>query len=120
MTEPPITYTWKIERIDCAPIDGQLVNVVRQIHWRLLGSDDTNTVELYGDILLESPTPAQFSPYSELDQSTVIDWLEAAINARAEVEDSGELSVEQLHHSLARMLDATRVPPVQPMPLPWE
>jgi hypothetical protein len=119
MTTPEITYTWKIERIDCAPIEGQLTDVVRKIHWRLFANDGINTLDLFGDISLETPSPAQFTPFSRLRKFMVLRWVEAKINARAQLPGSEEPSVAQLYEGLAGMLAAKRIPSVRPLPIPW-
>jgi hypothetical protein len=116
MTEPTITYTWQIERLDAAPAEGDLHDVVRKIHWRLFGSDGTNTMDLYGDVPLGDADPADFTAYADLNEATVITWLEAAIDARAGEE---EPTVAQMHTGLAGMLAAKRTPAVVPMAPPW-
>jgi hypothetical protein len=117
MTEPTVTNTWRIERLDVAPIEGALTNVIRKIHWRLFGSDGTNTLDIYGDALLGDADPSAFTPFEELTQPVVIDWLEAAIDARAGDE---EPTVAQMRTGLAEMLAAKRTPSMVPMPMPWE
>jgi len=116
MTEPTITYTWQIERLDAAPVEGELHDVVRKIHWRLFGADGVNTLDLYGDVLLGDADPTDFTAYTDLNEATVITWLEAAIDARAGEE---EPTVAQMHTGLAGMLAAKRTPSVVPMPVPW-
>ena len=116
MTEPTVTYTWRIERLDAAPTQGELTDVVRKIHWRLFGSDGVNTTDTYGDVPLGNADPDSFVVYEELDQETVIGWLEAAIDARA---GEDEPTVEQLRAGLAGVLAAKRTPAIVPMPLPW-
>ena len=116
MTEPTVAYTWRIERLDAAPTEGALTNVVRKIHWRLFGSDGTNTLDLYGDVPLGDVNPEDFTLFENLTEATVITWLEAAINARA---GEGEPTVAQIRTSLAGMLAAKRTTSVEPMPMPW-
>jgi hypothetical protein len=118
MTEPTVTYTWRIERLDAAPTEGELTNVVRKIHWRLFGSDGINTTDVYGDIPLGSADPADFTLFENLSEATVISWLEAAIDARA-AEGEEEPSVAQLRTGLAGVLAARRTPAIVPMPVPW-
>ena len=116
MTEPTITYTWRIESLDAAPTEGELTNVVRRIHWRLFGTDNANTLDLYGDVPLGSADPEDFILFENLTEATVVTWLEAAIDARAGEE---EPTVTQLRAGLAGMLAAKRTPLVVPMPVPW-
>jgi hypothetical protein len=116
MTEPTITYSWKIEQLDATPMEGDLANVVRKVHWRLFGSDGINTMDLYGDVLLSAADPTDFVAYTNLAEATVIDWLEAAIDARA---GDDQPDVAQLQANLAAMLAAKRSPSVVAMPVPW-
>jgi hypothetical protein len=116
MTEPAITYTWRIERLDAAPTEGALTNVVRKIHWRLFGADGTNTLDLYGDVPVGDADPEDFTLFENLTEATVITWLEAVIDARA---GEGEPTVAQMRTGLAGMLAAKRTPSVEPMPVPW-
>jgi hypothetical protein len=116
MTEPTVTYTWRIERLDVALTGGTLTNVVRKIHWRLFGDDGTNTLDLYDYVTLGDADPEDFTLFENLTEATVITWLEAAINARA---GEGEPTVAQIRTSLAGMLAAKRTTSVEPMPMPW-
>lgn len=116
MPEPTISYEWRIERLDAAPTEGELTNVVRNIHWRLFASDGINTTDVYGDVPLGAADPDDFIAYTELTLATVITWLEATINARA---GEDKPTVEQLRSGLAGVLAAKRTPAIVPMPLPW-
>lgn len=116
MTEPTVAYTWRIERLDVAPSEGELTDVVRKIHWRLFGTDGINITDTYGDVPLGNAEPANFVVYEELDEAMVIGWLEATIDARA---GEDEPTVEQLRAGLAGILAAKRTPAIVPMPLPW-
>jgi hypothetical protein len=116
MTEPTTTYTWRIEQLDAAPTEGDLISVVRTIHWRLLGTDGINTMDLYGDAPLAGADPDDFTNYEDLTEATVVDWLEAAIDDQA---GDGGPTVQQLRANLAGMLAAQRTPDVTPLPVPW-
>jgi hypothetical protein len=117
MTEPTVTYTWRIERLDAAPTEGALANVVRKVHWRLFGADGTNTLDIYGDVPLGDADPEDFTLFENLTEATVTTWLEAAIDARAGEE---EPTVAQMRTGLAGMLAAKRTPSAVPMAPPWE
>jgi hypothetical protein len=118
MSEHTVTHSWRIERLDCTPVKGELLDVVARIHWRLLGSDGTNTANLYGEIALPPASPGQFLPYPELDEETVVAWLKAAIDARASA-GSDEPTVAQLESSVAGMVAAMAEPAVISMEVPW-
>ena len=118
MAEPTVTHTWRIERLDVAPTEGELTNVVRKIHWRLFAADGINTTDVYGDIPLGSADPAAFALFAGLTEATVIGWLEAAIDARA-AEGEEVPSVAQMRTGLAGILAAKRAPAIVPMDVPW-
>jgi hypothetical protein len=117
MPEPAVTFGWLIERLDTAPAEGGLVDVVRRIHWRLLAADDQNAVDAYGSALLPSPEPGAFVPFADLTPAAVTGWVEAAIDAAAG-EDSP--TVGQLRAGLTGILAAKRGPQLVPMQPPWE
>lgn len=112
-----VTYTWKIEQLDVAPVVGGLSNVVSKIHWRLLASDGANGAECYGDQILLPPDPSDFSPYASLTEVAVIACLESLIDANA---GEDRLTVAQLRQGLAGILAAKAAPHTEPLPLPWE
>lgn len=117
MTQPTIIYNWKIEGLDVATSQGDLQEVVRMVHWRLLASDGLNTADCYGETLLNEAGSEEFIPYPELTPETVISWLEEAINSRAREE---EPTIQQLRDCLAGVLSFKREPEIIPIPLPWE
>lgn len=126
MPEPTVTYEWRIERLDVAPDEGGLTNIVRAIHWRLVATDGLNTADTYGHVVLSSPDPAGFIAYPELTQQIVSDWLTVAIDARAASDEHEEEgcatvppTVANLCFALAGVLAAKRTPQVVPMPPPW-
>ncbi len=116
MPDSTVTYSWRIERLDAAPFEGELTSVVRKIHWRLFATDGTNSTDTYGEVPLDSANPEEFIPYQELTVAAVIPWLEAAIDSRA---GEDEPSVDQLRWRLAIILAAKLGPTIAPMPLPW-
>jgi hypothetical protein len=115
MSEPTVTYSWRIERIDCAPTSDS-ANEVHRVHWRLFGTDGTNTADLYGDVFLAPADPETFIAYGDLNESTVISWLEAAIDASAGDENP---TVAQMRAGLAGIL-AAKGAELLPTPKPWE
>ena len=103
-----ITYTWSISKLDCAPSENGLTNVVKTIHWILQGQDENGiTASFSNSYPLPSPTPESFTDYSTLAQETVIGWLES------------NLDVGYLHSYLANEIASKYNPPITPLPLPW-
>ena len=112
-----VTYEWKIEQLDVLPSTESLSNVVHRVHWRLCATDGGEVADFHGAATLSPPAEAAFVDYSGLAHNTVIEWLEAAIDAKATAND-GEGSVAQMRSDLAVML-ATAASRAVPMALPW-
>ena len=103
-----ITYTWSISRLDCAPSENGLTNVVKVIHWGYTGQDENGTsASLNNSYPLPEPTPEAFTDYSLLTEETVISWLE------------GSLDVGYLQTRIANEIASQYNPPITPLPLPW-
>jgi hypothetical protein len=103
-----ITYTWDIFRLDCAPSENGLTNVVKTIHWILQAKDGNEiTASFNNSYPLPLPSPEEFTDYSTLTKETVIGWLES------------NLDVGYLHTYLANEIASKYNPPITPLPLPW-
>ena len=114
-----VTYEWKIEQLDVVPSTEDLSNVVYRIHWRLCASAGDLDTDFHGVATLSPPAEAAFVDYSELTNETVVEWLQAAIDAKALAND-GEASVAQMRRDLATMLGVEVAAAASvPMALPW-
>ena len=103
-----ITYTWSISKLDCAPSENGLMDVVKIIHWSLTGIDENGVSESFRNSYpLPSPSPEAFSDYSTLTKETVIGWLES------------NLDVGYLQTYLANEIASKYNPPIASLPLPW-
>ncbi len=103
-----ITYTWSISRLDCAPSENSLTNVVKVIHWVLTGKDENNISASMGNSYpLPSPSPEAFTDYSTLTEEIVIQWLES------------NLDVNYIKTRLLNEIELQYNPPITPLPLPW-
>lgn len=103
-----ITYTWSISRLDCAPSENGLTNVVKVIHWGYTGQDENGTSASFNSSYpLPSPSPKEFTDYSTLTKETVVGWLR------------NSLDVGHLHTRLANEITSQYNPPITPLPLPW-
>jgi hypothetical protein len=67
-----ITYTWIINNIDARPIVNGLVNVISNVHWRLIGTDGVNTTTRFGDVELDWPDSDKFIQFDELTEDQII------------------------------------------------
>lgn len=103
-----ITYTWSISRLDCAPSENGLTNVVKVIHWGFAGRDENGTsASMSNSYPLPSPSLESFADYSTITEETVVNWLES------------NLDVGYLQSFLANEIAKTYNPPITPLPLPW-
>ena len=103
-----ITYTWSILRLDCAPSENGLTNVVKVIHWGLTGADENGiTASLNNSYPLPSPSSEVFADYSTLTEETVISWLE------------NNLDVGYIKTKLSNEIASQYNPPITSLPFPW-
>lgn len=85
-----INYTWNVSTVDVKEIDGN-ADTVFNVHWRLTGTDDTNTVKdmlgndtpaiasVYGAQSLDTSDLSNFTAFADLTTSDVQGWVEAAM-----------------------------------------
>lgn len=105
-----ITYTWKVSQMDAYPLyDGQ-TDVVFTVHWNLTGMEDSYRGYVYGTVGLTLNTGETFTPYDELTESQVINWVKQAL---------GEELVASYEASVAEQIDIQINPPIVSPPLPW-
>ena len=88
-----ISYTWDCKTCDTYPTKSGKSNVVYNVHWRLTGTDDTNTVKdnagndvaatatVYGTQQVATDDLSSFTNWSSLSESTVQGWVETAMGA---------------------------------------
>ena len=103
-----ITYTWSISKLDCAPLENGLTNVVKIIYWGLTGTDENGvSASMSNSYPLSSPSPEVFVDYSTLKEETVISWLE------------NNLDVGYIKTKLANEIVSQYNPPITSLPFPW-
>lgn len=104
--------TWQIDAMQCKVQEGDLTNVVFQVHWRCSGTqvegDKTYSASVYSTCSLPAPE-GQFTEYADLTKEQVLGWIWAA-----GVDKTGtELAVE-------RQIQLQINPPVVTLPNPWQ
>tara|TARA_R100000654_G_scaffold41896_1_gene68032 strand:+ start:1874 stop:2197 length:324 start_codon:yes stop_codon:yes gene_type:complete len=75
-----ITKTWEINTIERDVSDGFVTKVI----YRVKGlSDSVEKARLTGEVIFEKPSslPSDFIAFTSLDTSTVLGWVQTAINA---------------------------------------
>ena len=101
------TYSWVISALDTAPSENGLTDVVKTIHWRFVGANETHTAEIYSTIPLEAPESENFTAFESLTKEQVEAWLESKLN-RSDLENSINQQLERLAN-----------PPIVSKSVPW-
>jgi len=79
-----IKFVWTISALDCDVDKDGLKNVVKTIHWRLLGVNNNNiSAELYGTQTVGEPNADNFKAFDDLEKQDIIDWLNATMDVAA-------------------------------------
>lgn len=102
-----IQYNWIISAMDTAPQDGELLDVVKRVYWRLAGTDGDIYAEDFGSMPCATPSETDFTAYPDLTEDQVISWLEAG------------LDVEAFKANVATKIADIKNPPIVNLPLPW-
>jgi hypothetical protein len=105
-----LQVTWKIDQVDAIPQLGTRTNIVRIVHWRANGVDDTFTSTTYGAVQLPEPTD-QFIEFQNLTETQIIEWVKTAL---------GEEQVAGIETDLGRMIENQKNPPIITPMLPWQ
>lgn len=116
-----IKYTWKINSVGYAEVDGDS-NVVVQVNYQRLASNRSKQVSDARVMSFEADSLAgPFTPYADLTEADIIGWIEAyeANQAVVELADgTTQTSLDRTDKDLATQLQ--RVDPVKADRLPWE
>lgn len=102
-----ITTNWLIEALDCKPHEGNLDDVVIVAHYRCNGTDGTYNGTVYGTCSFSQPGDP-FTPYDQLTQDQVLQWVWADGVDRFATESA-----------VVQQIDNQINPPVITPPLPW-
>ena len=84
-----ISYTWNVSTVDTYPTHEEKDDVVYNVHWRLIATDDANndadgnpqTASVYGSQSLDVSDLSSFKAFADLKTSDVQGWVEAALGA---------------------------------------
>ena len=72
-------YNWIITR-EFAPQENNLEKVIKSIHWRYQAKEDDLIADIYGQYALPEADPENFTPYEEITDKVIIEWLEEALD----------------------------------------
>jgi hypothetical protein len=97
------TYSWDCRTVDTYPTQGELTDVVYNVHWRLTGTEGAHSATSIGtqNLTLETIQPEGFIAFEDLTHEQVIAWVEEAM---------GEDKVLELKASLDNQVAALITP----------
>lgn len=105
-------YAWVISQMDTKPQEGNLNDVVVNVHWRRVATavdgDKTYTADSYGSMPCSQPSETDFTAYPDLTYAQVCGWLDAG------------LSVASIDAGLDSVIQTEINPPIIVLPNPWE
>jgi hypothetical protein len=101
------TINWTVTAMDCYPQEGDNTDVVFTVHWNCAGVDGIHNAYVYSTCGVPTPS-GTFTPYANLTQSQVLDW----IWANGVDKTATEAAVEQQIQNKIN-------PPVVTPTLPW-
>jgi hypothetical protein len=97
------TYTWNCRTVDTYPThtdDNEVTqsDVVYNVHWRVTGSDETNSATVIGTQTLETADLSGFTAFESVTHQNMIDWTKAAMGADrvSEIEASLDAQLTEL------------------------
>lgn len=106
----PITNSWAVVQMDAYPeADGE-TDVVFNVHWTLTATDGTYQGYVYGSQAVGLDPNAPFTPYADLTEDQVINWVQSAMGAE---------QVAAYEAAVADQIANQVNPPVVTPPLPW-
>ena len=69
--------------MDCVIDEDGLTNVVKTVHWRLIGTDENEvSSDIYGAQSFPAPEAEGYIPFEQLTAQTLQDWVEISENRK--------------------------------------
>jgi hypothetical protein len=103
-----IQYTWTISALDVKLSEDGLEKIVTNVHWRLLGTEDSHSADVYGSVSLDPPVTTSFIEFDALTKEDIVSWIE------------DKLDVDQLKTSLETQINSLKNPVTASLPPPWQ
>ena len=105
-----VTYTWQIGPLNVKLAEDGLTHVVHGVNWRLICADENHSADVYGSTNLSTPTTADFTPYDQLTETQVQQWVVDAL---------GFERVECMKINLANQIELQKNPVDVSLQPPW-
>lgn len=84
-----IGYTWDVSTVDTYPTKSSKSDVIYNVHWKLIATDNSNQDEdgvnisetVYSTQLLDTSDLSSFKAFADVTASDVQGWVETAIGS---------------------------------------
>jgi hypothetical protein len=104
------SYTWSISRLDCYAQSEGKTDVVFVAWWTLLGTNGFYEGSVSGTQGLNYNGQSPFTPYENLTEQQVIDWVKDAMGADL---------ISKYEYDIESQIASESKPVVVTPPLPW-
>ena len=75
------TYSWNIAAVDRKPTDGDLSDVIYNVHWRYTADNGNDvTATIIGTQSIAAPDSENFIAYADVTEANVISWIESEMD----------------------------------------
>jgi len=101
------TFTWRIDQLMAEKKVGDLENVVVKITWICEATDGEFKTHIAGFLPIQLDQGAPFTPYEEITEAMVLEWVNARID-KALIEES-----------LETVIQGNKYPQYIYLPVPW-
>lgn len=105
--------TWKVEQMNCYPSAEGETDVVFTVYWRCNGEETTETDTYYGTSYgstnVEYKEGQPFTPYADLTEDQVLNWVWAA----------PDFDKDKVESSVQEQINDKINPPIVTLALPW-
>lgn len=103
--------SWNVEALECYPQKDGETDVVFNVRWRVTGVDGGFSGVTGGNTAVKVDSSEPFTPYSQLTQDQVIEWVKSVM---------GDAAVARNETIVLNQIAAQKNPPVITPPLPWQ
>lgn len=101
-------YTWEFPAFECKLDENGLEKVITNVHWVYRGIDeDEISSYIYGNQLLESANPDNFTPFTQISEEQVISWMENIMD------------IDTMKASIASQINLIKAPASVTLSAPW-
>jgi hypothetical protein len=110
------TYTWDCRTVDAYPThtdeNGTTESqVVYNVHWRVTGSDETNSSTIIGTQALETADLSGFTSFDSVSHDDMVAWTKAAMGAERVTELGASLDSQLAELAVPSSVTLTIVDP---------